>query len=135
MIYLTFRRVRPETAIRPRVEPVPRGHQTVQVFASRRIEAMLGKDVAQVFLVQNVKPHKAAIARAYALHCRLIEPAPAIGDCRPVGDHTGVRAPCGEFADNARAPVHNRAEYIEQQRLDFVSMGHEAYPFCPRWRK
>src|SRR5215813_7635238 len=61
-----------------------------------------------------------AAPAAHLVHGRLIEPSPRVGELGPVDAQALLLAERLALADEARAPVHNRAEDIEGESFDIL---------------
>src|SRR5260370_39841029 len=70
------------------------------------------------FLVQVVDARPGQLALAHAAHVRLVEAAPIVGEARPVGVEAVFLAKLGQVLDQAAAPIHHRAEDVEDADLE-----------------
>jgi hypothetical protein len=83
-------------------------------------------DAFENFSMQNIQLDERPPPAAHLLHARVIFLAPGIRECKPVEIMTHWLENALRFARNATAPIHERAERVENQRLD---VGHRQ-PGC-----
>src|SRR5258706_9700208 len=73
--------------------------------------------------MQKVELGKRNAPRPYFLHAGLVFVAPGIREAQPVGLVSERFQHRLRLAPNAGAPIDERAEYIEEQRLDGGELG------------
>src|SRR5437870_2281568 len=67
--------------------------------------------------MQLVQRHPRQLAAAYPVHRRPIAGAPRVRKKRPVGANALLASQPPELANDAAAPIDDRAEHVEQERL------------------
>ena len=75
-------------------------------------------EFAQTLAMQLVEPHPFTLAISYTFHRGLVHPSPSIRECFPVGLDTKALAEQAAFSNDARSPVHDGAEHVEDERFD-----------------
>ncbi len=73
--------------------------------------------------MQKVELGKRNAPRPHVVHAGLVFVAPGIREAQPVGLVSERLQHCLGLARNAGAPIDERAEYIEKQRLDGGELG------------
>ena len=104
--------------VRPRVEPVPGAIEVIDLGLAQPADRMLVEQRQQVLAVQVVEPGPGAPAAPDLLQRRLIARPPGIGEGMPVARDPPRTERRSGLARDALAPVHDRAEHVEAQRLD-----------------
>ena len=97
---------------------MPHAVHVVLVGLAQGGDAVAGQQLVEALAVQDIEDGPGAAARAHLLHGRLVERAPVVGEGSPVGDDAFLGGEAAEIVDEARAPVDDGAEHVEQQGLD-----------------
>src|SRR3954468_573668 len=93
------------------------GEMSDRRFA-RAFDRMAIEQGIERFAVEDIEGRERAPARTAFLHRRLVEAAPRIGETVRIDiDAADLAEKGGGFARDARAPVDDRAEHVECQRL------------------
>ncbi len=74
-------------------------------------------ELAQALAMQIVEAHPFALAASHPIHRGLVHPAPCIRERFPVGLDPEALAEPTTLADDARSPVHDCTEHIEDERF------------------
>src|SRR5882724_8927220 len=117
----------------PGVEAVPGTVQVIDLGLREPLDGELGQELVEALAVEIVELRPRAPAAAHLVHRGLVEAAPRIGEPGPVHAEALRLAERLALADEARPPVHHRAEDIEGERFD-VRDGHD-FPLTVRGRR
>src|SRR6185437_4611378 len=111
--------------IGPRTELVPEVGEFPRPRLAGMLQAALLQQHLEGLLVEVVDARPRQLALANAAYLRLVEAAPVVGEARPVGLHPVFLADFGQVLDQAAAPVHHRAEHVEDADLEVAEiLGH-----------
>src|SRR5437899_9767979 len=102
----------------PGVEAVPGAVQVVDLGLRETLDTELDQKLVEALAVEVVELRPRAMAAAHLVHRWLVEAAPRVGELGPVHAEA-LRLPKGlALPDEARPPVHHRAEDVQGARLD-----------------
>ena len=115
MMYLALRWDRPAGESGPRVEVVPGQGQLVDGVFANIVDSEIAQQLYQSHAMQYIQLGPGELAGADLVHVGLVLAPPAVGEGAPVGiDAVGLAKSLAVLRDRA-APVHDRAEDIEDQ--------------------
>jgi hypothetical protein len=97
---------------------MPDAVEVLQLRLGERLEREFPAQLIEDHAVQLVDVGPAERALAHPRHRRLVARAPRVGELRPVHAQSLARSEDLALADDRRAPVHHRTEYVERQCLD-----------------
>ncbi len=107
---------KPRHHIRPRVEALPDGGEIRAFLSAERIgDAEMRQRVVQHFPVQHVDGRVGARTVADPFHCGLIAAAPFGCECVRIDSDVVRGKTFAGLPRNAVAPIHQRAENVEDE--------------------
>ena len=108
----------------PGLEPMPHAIEVITLRLVELVETEGRRQRVERLAMQHVQNRPRAAARAHLVERGLVAAAPGIGQRRPVDHGAPAGVERAAFRDDAAAPVHTRAEHVEDQ--GFGSQGWHA---------
>ena len=134
MMNFFFSRVRPPTASGHGVSRC-QARLSVVLFGLREPgESEAAEDGLEDHPMQDVELGPGQLAASDTVHARRVAGAPGVGELRPVHGHTLPLRQRLDFTRDRRAPVDDRAEGVEHQRLHRRQAGIPSPAVLPGWR-
>ena len=99
---------------------MPDAVETIGLIFRQAANAVAQQQLIEIHAVQIVEHAPVDLAGAHALHGRLLERAPIVGEGRPIEIDVLGAAQFLAVSDNGRMPIDDRAEDVEGQRADAV---------------